>query len=155
MSRAHWNEDHAVALVGVACRPPGGIDGPDALWQALVDGRDLVGEAPSDRFDLERFTDRELPRPGEGCTTAGGYPDDLASFDAAHSGISPMEAGQMDPQHRLLLEPAAEALDDAGLARESLAGSDTAVFVGISDNAYGGLRMMDPRGIDAYMMSGG
>ncbi|MER5264926.1 SDR family NAD(P)-dependent oxidoreductase [Actinosynnema sp. NPDC002837] len=140
--------------MGAACRLPGGIDDLAGLWQALVDGRDLVGEAPADRFDLGRFTDRDLPRPGKGYTTAGGYLDDLAGFDAAHFGISPKEAGQMDPQHRLLLELAAEALDDAAIAREALAGSDTAVFVGISDNAYGGLQMMDARGINAYTMSG-
>ncbi|WP_367128759.1 beta-ketoacyl synthase N-terminal-like domain-containing protein [Saccharothrix sp. HUAS TT1] len=154
MRTGNDHEDHAVAVVGASCRLPGGIDGLDRLWQALTEGRDLVGEAPADRFDLSRFTDRELPRPGKGYTTAGGYLTDLASFDAAHFGISPKEAGQVDPQHRLLLELAAEALDDAGIARESLAGSDAAVFVGISDNSYGALQMMDPRRINAYTMSG-
>ncbi|KOX20417.1 hypothetical protein ADK67_29150 [Saccharothrix sp. NRRL B-16348] len=133
---------------------PGGIDDLGGLWRALVEGLDLIGEAPGDRFDLDRFTDRDLPRPGKGYTTAGGYLDDLAGFDAAHFGISPKEAGQMDPQHRLLLELAAEALDDAGIARAAVAGSDTAVFIGISDNAYGGLQMVDTRGINAYTMSG-
>ncbi|MCC8246313.1 type I polyketide synthase [Saccharothrix luteola] len=154
MHTANDHEDHSVAIVGAACRLPGGIDDLGGLWQALVDGRDLVGEAPTDRFDLGRFTDRDLPRPGKGYTTAGGYLDDLAGFDAAHFGISPKEAGQIDPQHRLLLELAAEALDDAGIAREVLAGSDTAVFVGISDNAYGTLQMVDARRISAYTMSG-
>ncbi|XVS67443.1 beta-ketoacyl synthase N-terminal-like domain-containing protein [Actinosynnema sp. CA-299493] len=154
MHTGNHHEDHSVAIVGAACRLPGGIADLDGLWRALVDGRDLVGEAPADRFDLDRFTDRDLPRPGKGYTTAGGYLDDLAGFDAVHFGISPKEAGQMDPQHRLLLELAAEALDDAGIAREAVAGSDTAVFVGISDNAYGGLQMVDPRRINAYTMSG-
>jgi len=148
------HEDQSIAIVGAACRLPGGIDNLDQLWQALTEERDLVGEAPTDRFDLSRFTDPDLPRPGKGYTTAGGYLTDLAGFDAAHFGISPKEAGQMDPQHRLLLELAAEALDDAAIAPDSLAGTDTAVFVGISDASYGGLQMANLPVVNAYTMSG-
>src|SRR5262249_4894112 len=149
------HEDQSIAIVGAACRLPGGIENLDQLWQALTEARDLVGAAPTDRFDLGRFTDRDLPRPGKGYTTAGGYLTDLAGFDAGHFGISPREAAQMDPQHRLLLELAAEALDDAAIAPESLAGTDTAVFVGISDASYGGLQMANLSAVNAYTMSGG
>jgi acyl transferase domain-containing protein/NADPH:quinone reductase-like Zn-dependent oxidoreductase/SAM-dependent methyltransferase/acyl carrier protein/short-subunit dehydrogenase len=147
-------EDRSIAIVGAACRLPGGIDNLDHFWQALIEARDLVGEAPTDRFDLGRFTDPDRPRPGKGYTTAGGYLADLAGFDAAHFGISPKEAVQMDPQHRLLLELAVEALDDAAIAPESLAGTDTAVFVGISDASYGGLQMANLPAVNAYTMSG-
>ncbi|MBM7815047.1 type I polyketide synthase [Saccharothrix algeriensis] len=154
MGAGNDSGDRSVAIVGVACRLPGGVDGPDGLWRALVEGRDLVTAPPADRFDPDRFTDPDRPRPGRGRTAAGGYLADLAGFDAAHFGISPKEAAQVDPQHRLLLELAAEALDDAGIARDRLAGSDAAVFVGISDASYGVLQMMDVRAINAYTMTG-
>ncbi|MEU6918018.1 SDR family NAD(P)-dependent oxidoreductase [Streptomyces olindensis] len=130
-------DDRSVAVVGIGCRLPGGITGLDGLWAALRDGRDLVGEMPPDRFPKDRFVDPGAVRPGRSYTAAGGFLDDIASFDAAYFGISPKEAAHLDPQQRLLLEMAAEALDDAALPAEALAGSDTCVYVGVSDPAYG------------------
>ncbi|MEV0261270.1 SDR family NAD(P)-dependent oxidoreductase [Streptomyces sp. NPDC050617] len=144
-----------IAVVGAACRLPGGVNSLRELWSALEEGRDLVGEAPPDRFEAERFVDTGVPRPGKSYTAAGGFLADVASFDAAYFGISPAEAEQMDPQHRLLLELAAEALDDAAIAPRRLAGSDTAVYVGISDASYGALQLMAQRSISPYTMSGG
>ncbi|GHA02134.1 type I polyketide synthase [Streptomyces purpurascens] len=130
-------DDRSVAVVGVGCRLPGGITDLDGLWAALRDGRDLIGEMPADRFPKGRFVDPGAVRPGRSYTAAGGFLDDIASFDAAYFGISPKEAAHLDPQQRLLLEMAAEALDDAAVPAEALAGSDTCVYVGVSDPAYG------------------
>ncbi|MEV5508189.1 type I polyketide synthase [Streptomyces orinoci] len=146
--------DRAVAVVGAACRLPGGIEDLAGLWAALSEGRDLVGEVPPDRFVVERFVDPAAPRPGKSYTAAGGFLTDIAGFDAEYFGIAPKEAAQMDPQQRLLLELAAEAMDDAAMPPESLAGTDTAVFVGISDSPYGALQMLTGRLGSPYTLSG-
>ncbi|GAB2626595.1 type I polyketide synthase [Streptomyces capparidis] len=144
----------AIAVVGAACRLPGGINDLDELWRALEEGRDLVGRVPQDRFEADRFVDTARPRVGKSYTAAGGFLDDVAGFDAAYFGISPKEAAHMDPQHRLLLELAAEAMDDAAVDPAALAGSDTGVYVGISDASYGGLQMTSLRTVGPYTMSG-
>ncbi|MET9418728.1 SDR family NAD(P)-dependent oxidoreductase [Streptomyces klenkii] len=149
------HDEHAIAVVGVSCRLPGGITAMEELWSALSEGRDLITQMPPDRFDVERFVDQEMLRRGKTYTAAGGFLEDIAGFDAAYFGISPKEAAHMDPQHRLLLELAAEALDDAAIRPEQLAGTDTAVYIGISDASYGGVHVFDPRGINPYTMSGG
>ncbi|MGI5337221.1 beta-ketoacyl synthase N-terminal-like domain-containing protein [Streptomyces sp. CA-181903] len=144
-----------VAIVGVGCRLPSGITGLPALWEALAEERDLIGSAPpADRFDAARFLDPDPERPGRAYTLAGGYLGDVSGFDAEYFGISPREAVHMDPQHRLLLETAAEAWDDAAIDPADLAGSDTAVFVGISDNSHLGLVAARPEELSAYSMSG-
>ncbi|MDT0448071.1 SDR family NAD(P)-dependent oxidoreductase [Streptomyces hesseae] len=146
--------DRAIAIVGVACRLPGGISRLDELWDTLVQGKDMVGRVPPDRFDTDLFVDTALPRTGKSYTCAGGFLEDVAGFDAAYFGISPKEAAHMDPQHRLLLELTADALDDAAVDPSALAGTDTAVYVGISDTSYAALQMLQPRTVDAYTMSG-
>ncbi len=154
MGRNRAGECDAVAVVGVGCRLPGGINDLTELWAALDEGRDLVGEVPDDRFDKQRFTDPRTPRPGMSYTAAGGFLPDVTGFDAAYFGISPREAAQMDPQHRLLLEMAVEALDDAGVAASSLNGSDAGVFIGISDHSYGTLQLSLGRDVNPYTMVG-
>ncbi|WP_344955654.1 SDR family NAD(P)-dependent oxidoreductase [Actinomadura miaoliensis] len=144
----------AVAVVGVGCRLPGGITDLDGLWTALEQKADLVGEMPPDRFQAEWFVDESRPRVDRSYTRAGGFLGDVSGFDAAYFGISPKEAASMDPQQRLLLEMAVEALDDAGIDPERLAGTDTGVFVGVSDPAYGVLQALEPRGMGPYSMSG-
>ncbi|GAA2636906.1 SDR family NAD(P)-dependent oxidoreductase [Actinomadura fulvescens] len=144
----------AVAIVGVGCRLPGGIADLTGLWSALAQGRDLVGTVPAERFEAERFVDGSMARTGKSYTAAGGFLDDIACFDAEFFGISPREAAQMDPQHRLLLETAVEALDDAAIDPAVLAGTDTGVFVGISDMAYGALQLSRPAEMNAYTMAG-
>ena len=146
----------AVAIVGAGCRLPGGITDLDGLWRALERGEDLVGEVPPDRFDADLFVDERVPRVSRSYTRAGGFLGlDIAAFDAAYFGIAPKEAAAMDPQQRLLLEMAVEALDDAGIDPADLAGSDTGVFVGVSDPSYGTLQMLEPGGVNPYTMSGG
>ncbi|UJB46163.1 type I polyketide synthase [Streptomyces sp. A1-5] len=146
--------NHPIAIVGAACRLPGGIVDLEGLWRVLKEGRDLIGEAPAERFDPTRFIDTSVPRTGKSYTVAGGFLCDIASFDAEYFGITPKEAAQMDPQHRLLLELAAEALDDAAISPRVLAGSDAAVYVGICDASYGALQLMRPRSANAYTMAG-
>ncbi|WP_424887353.1 SDR family NAD(P)-dependent oxidoreductase [Streptomyces sp. XH2] len=146
----------AIAVVGAACRLPGGIRDLGGLWDALAGGRDLVSAAPPDgRFDVGRFFDPDPAFPGKSYTFAGGYLDNVTDFDAEYFGISPREAQRMDPQQRLLLEMTAEAFDDAGIDPAGLAGSDTAVFVGVADTSYGVLQMLRSEDIDPHTMTGG
>ncbi|MEU1192224.1 SDR family NAD(P)-dependent oxidoreductase [Streptomyces sp. NPDC005859] len=145
----------AVAIVGLSCRLPGGIDGPQDLWEALREGRDLVGEVPPDRFDPERFVDTERRRNNKSYTAAGGFLQDVTGFDNGYfQRVSPREAARMDPQHRLLLEMAVEALDDAGTDQIATAGSDTAVFVGMSSHDYADLQSTGGAAPNAYSMAG-
>ena len=147
--------DQSIAVVGVACRLPGGINGLDQLWAALAAGRDLVSEGPpAGRFDTGWVLDSNPGRPGNSYTFAGGFLGDLTGFDAGFFGISPREASRMDPQQRLALELAVEALDDAGLALEDVAGSATGVFVGVSSHSYGALQLGMADTIGPYTMTG-
>ncbi|MGK5638160.1 SDR family NAD(P)-dependent oxidoreductase [Streptomyces sp. URMC 126] len=152
--RRTTSSDDAVAVVGMACRFPGGIHSPEDLWTALTEGRDLVGEVPPDRFDARLFTDRRRKRPGKSRTSAGGFLDTIAEFDAGFFGIAPREAARIDPQQRLLLETAVEALDDAGMCHAEWAGTATGVFVGISSRDFGDLQTAGPHSIDAHTMTG-
>ncbi|MFM9607115.1 SDR family NAD(P)-dependent oxidoreductase [Streptomyces niveiscabiei] len=142
--------EDAIAIVGAACRLPGGISDLSAFWTALAEGRDLVTTVPPDRFDAARLLDH-----GQLRTTAGGFLEDIAGFDADFFGVSPREASRLDPQQRLMLELTVEAVDDAGYDRRELAGSDTAVFVGLSSHDYWDLQAADNRSMNAYTMAGG
>ncbi|GAA3784427.1 type I polyketide synthase [Streptomyces coacervatus] len=144
-----------LAVVGVACRMPGGINDLNSLWNALLQRRDLVGRIPADRFDTTRHIDPDPARPGRSYVDAGGFLDDIVGFDAEHFGISPREAGRMDPQQRIMLELTAEALDDAAIDPATLAGSDTGVFVGLSNTEYWQMQHADPDSITAYTNLGG
>lgn len=125
-----------VAVIGMACRLPGGIDSPEQLWQAVLAGDDLITEIPKDRWDGDEYYDAERGVPGRSVSRWGGFLDDVAGFDASFFGIGEREATAIDPQHRLLLETAWEAVEHAGIAPTSLAGSATGVFVGLSHDDY-------------------
>ena len=125
-----------IAVIGMGCRVPGGIDSPDKLWQSLVRGDNLVSEIPADRWDVDDYYDPEPGVPGRTVSRWGGFLDDVAGFDAEFFGISEREAAPIDPQHRLLLETAWEAIEHAGLDPASLAGSATAVFTGLAHEDY-------------------
>jgi acyl transferase domain-containing protein/NADPH:quinone reductase-like Zn-dependent oxidoreductase/NADP-dependent 3-hydroxy acid dehydrogenase YdfG/acyl carrier protein len=145
----------ALAVVGAACRLPGGIHTLEDLWGVLLVGRDVVTEVPADRFAAADFIDSRRPRPSTGYTTAGGFLEDIAGFDTSFfHGISPREASRMDPQQRLLLELAAETLDDAGIDHARSRGSDTAVFIGCSSRDYGELQSCSPQTGNAYTLTG-
>ncbi|WP_232390432.1 type I polyketide synthase [Streptomyces albireticuli] len=141
-------------MVGIGLRLPGGIRTLDSLWAALVDGRDLVGEITSDRFSADAFVADGPARAGKSYTAAAALLDDVVSFDADYFGISPKEAARIDPQHRLLLESAVEAFDDAGINPGALAGSDAAVMMGLSSHDYGDLQQRRIRTSNPYVMSG-
>ena len=146
-----------VAIVGIGCRFPGGANSPAAFWKLLLDGVDANREVPAERFDLGRVFDADRARPGRMYTRWGGFVDGIDQFDAGFFGFSPREAVRIDPQHRMLLEVAWEALEDAGLPPDRLAGSPTGVFVGISTHDYGDLQAYPGNRslIDSHTNSGG
>ncbi|ORB61082.1 polyketide synthase, partial [Mycolicibacterium tusciae] len=125
-----------VAVIGMACRLPGGIDSPERLWEALLRGDDLVTEVPVDRWDAEEYYDPEPGVPGRSVSKWGAFLDDVAGFDPEFFGISEREAIALDPQHRLLLENSWEAMEHAGLTLEAMAESRTGVFMGLTHYDY-------------------
>ncbi len=141
-----------IAIIGMGCRFPGGANTPEHFWKLLSDGVDAIGEIPPDRWLLSTFYNPDAGRPGRSYVRYGGFVKDIDKFDAEFFGISPREAARMDPQHRMLLEVAYEALEDGGQAVERLAGTKTGVFIGISTCDYGGIQLSvtERRSIDAY-----
>ena len=125
-----------MAVVGIGCRFPGDVVGPESFWQLLVDGEDAISEVPADRWDADEFYDPDPLAPGRMTTKWGGFVSDVAGFDADFFGISPREAEAMDPQQRLLLEVAWEALEHAGIPPDSLGGTRTGVMMGLSSWDY-------------------
>lgn len=143
-----------LAVVGVGCRFPGAT-GPEAYWTLLADGVDAIGEVPVERWDAAALYAPEPATPGKSNTRWGGFLAAVDRFDAEFFDISPREAARMDPQQRLVLEVAWEALEHAGLVPAEMAGSATGVFVGISTNDYRQMQLGgDPRRIDAYAGTG-
>ncbi|MEK7278205.1 MAG: polyketide synthase, partial [Chloroflexota bacterium] len=142
-----------IAIVGLSCRFPKAND-PAEFWELLRDGVDAVSEVPADRWDVDAFYDSGPVTRGKMITRWGGFLDRVDLFDPAFFGISPREASRMDPQQRLLLEVAWEALENAGLPPEKLAGSQTGVFVGVSSYDYARFQYDDPKRIDAYAGTG-
>ncbi|MCG8917162.1 type I polyketide synthase [Actinokineospora sp. PR83] len=151
--RAAADRDHEpIAVLGMACRYPGGVDTPEALWDLVRDGRDATGEFPTDR-GWEVGYDPTGEEPGTTSTRRGGFLDAVADFDADFFGISPREALAMDPQQRLLLELVWETLERAGITPSTLHGTDTGVFVGAVHDNYESL-LRGAEGTEGHLLTG-
>ena len=145
--------DEPIAVIGLGCRFPGDIDGPESLWKFLSEGRSAIGLVPPDRWEAFDDGSPEVAAALAGTTRWGSFLADLDAFDAEFFDISPGEAAKMDPQQRLLLEVACEALEDAGIPAQAIRGTQTGVFAGACVSEYGYLASRDlrpDRRLDGY-----
>ena len=126
-----------IAIVGIGCRFPGGATDPESFWRLLSDGVDAIREIPPDRWNIEAFYDPDPAKPGKTYSRWGGFIADIDKFDCGFFHISPREAAFMDPQQRVALETAWEALEDAGVVLDLVNGSNTGVFLGVADLDWG------------------
>jgi len=154
LERSEARTREPIAVVGMACRFPGGADTPEAYWDLLREGRSGIVEVPSDRWDIDEWYDPELSEAGTMYTRSGGFIGPVDRFDAGLFRISPREAATMDPQQRLLLECTWEALENAGIAPDSLGRSETGVFVGITSSDYARLMRIGREDSDVYSATG-
>jgi phthiocerol/phenolphthiocerol synthesis type-I polyketide synthase C len=155
---AEKGDTEPIAVVGMGCRFPGGVNNPDQYWQLLRDGRSGVVRVPAERWDADAFYSEDNSVPGTICTRDGGFitswqPDE---FDAEFFGIAPREAAAMDPQQRLLLEVTWEALEYAGIPSQAIRGTQTSAFIGLTTNDYSltFTPQMRPEDVDAYIPFG-
>ncbi|MBM7776028.1 amino acid adenylation domain-containing protein [Actinokineospora baliensis] len=154
IAEAELARSEPIAIVGMACRMPGGAD-TAAFWELLRSGGDAITEVPDSRWDTGKFYDPAPDAPGRTCTKRAGLLSDVDQFDAPFFGISPKEAATLDPQQRLVLEVGWEALEDAGIRPDDLAGSRTGVFLGVTNNDYGQLQVqqVDPAELRAHALT--
>ncbi|MFC5430240.1 SDR family NAD(P)-dependent oxidoreductase [Paraburkholderia denitrificans] len=143
-----------IAIVGMSCRFPGSVHGPEAFWKLLEGEKDAVTQIPAERFGTEFYQHPSKREPGKSYTFAAGVLDDVAGFDAGFFGISPREATQMDPQQRLLLELTWEAFEDAGVRAQDMRGRNCAVYVGAASTDYANRSMDDLNSVDPYSATG-
>jgi acyl transferase domain-containing protein len=143
-----------IAIVGMGCRFPGGVQTPEDFWQFLANGGNGVVEVPAERWPVERYFDPNPESAGKSYSRWGGFLQAVDQFDPAFFNISPREAQQMDPRQRLLLETAWEALENAAYAPHTLASSRTGVFVGHMVGDYHGLLGDNLNLIDSYVSTG-
>ncbi|WP_235626628.1 type I polyketide synthase, partial [Mycobacterium tuberculosis] len=141
-----------IAIVGMACRYPGGVNSPDDMWDMLIQGRDVLSEFPADRgWDLAGLYNPDPDAAGACYTRTGGFVDGVGDFDPAFFGVGPSEALAMDPQHRMLLELSWEALERAGIDPTGLRGSATGVFAGVMTQGYG---MFAAEPVEGFRLTG-
>ncbi|MEU1217038.1 type I polyketide synthase [Streptomyces sp. NPDC005790] len=147
--------DEPVAIVGIGCRFPGGIETPADLWRLLADGGEVLSEFPQDRgWDLKQLFDEDPDVPGSSYARTGGFLDTATEFDAEFFGISPRESMAMDPQQRLILETSWLALEDAGIDPTTLRRTAAGMFFGAEVQEYGPRLHDAPDGLDAHLLAG-
>lgn len=143
--------DEPIAIVGLACRLPG-ADSPAAVWDLVARGGDAIAPVPADQWDADTLYHPDPDMPGRCTTRHGGFIDGAFDFDPGFFGMSPREAAACDPQQRLFLELCWEALERAGIAPDSLAGTPTGVYAGVASNGF--LRTIDPGALDGHAATG-
>ncbi|WSA58368.1 SDR family NAD(P)-dependent oxidoreductase [Nonomuraea fuscirosea] len=147
--------DEPIAIVGMACRLPGGANTPEALWRMLMDEGEGISPFPADRgWDLERLFDADPGKRGTSYVKHAGWLHDAGDFDAEFFGMSPREALATDPQQRLMLEVAWETLERAGIDPAGLKGSDTGVFIGATATGYATGPGRLPEDVEGYLVTG-
>ena len=150
------NRPEPIAVIGMGIRFPGCGSNIHQFWRMIVEGRDAVNGIPPDRWDCDAHYASEPGIPGKINTRQAAFLDDVRRFDAAFFDITPREATRMDPQQRIFLETAWHALEDAGLPKVRLAGTDTGVFVGVHSQSvdYQAMQFEDLASVDAYSATG-
>jgi len=148
------SEREPIAIVGVGLRLPGRVNNLDEYEQLLWSGVDAISEIPVSRWSTEKFYNEDPDLDGYMTTRHGGFLDQIEDFDAEFFGIAPQEAASLDPQQRLVLETGWEALETAGIVPETLRGSDTGIFLGISNSDYGRALFSKPDRIETYFSTG-
>lgn len=148
------SSEDGIAIVGMAFRFPGDISDEQTFWNALKEGCDLVGQVPAERWAVDEMQHSRRSEPGRSITFSAGVLSRIDEFDAAFFDMSPREAAWLDPQQRLLLELAWEAMENGGQVPSSLAGTDCAVYIGISSLDYGTRGLDDLPSLTAHVMTG-
>ncbi|MFL6000084.1 MAG: beta-ketoacyl synthase N-terminal-like domain-containing protein [Streptomyces sp.] len=139
-----------IAVIGMGCRFAGGVDSPEDYWRLLMERRDGIGEVPQERWESYEDAGPQNAAALREVTRGGGFLDDISVFDADFFGNLPREAELMDPQQRIVLEVAWEALEHAGIRPRSLAGGDAGVFIGVGSDDYGRRMLEDLPRIEAW-----